>query len=215
MFKKSIVTLLVGALAALVSADKGKMTFYWIAVERDESGSGAKDTWLKTCKGENIKKVTRHFAERIRMEGTGALEDGTLYNVECRSKCQYNTNDFSCFVKVPTNFKWGIGNNDNDLKPYISVANNKIGHGKTVVIEQLKGLALPGATKTKNHNGCVRVDDECGSCEQNSHFDFFVGRKKYYSTLDNALKKYESGDKIAIDYSVQSCTLLGYGVPLP
>ena len=166
------------------------MTFYWVTDERKHSGSGPLDTMLYNTAGKEIKKVTRKFAERIRMEGTGRLSDGRLLNVDDRSKCDYGTNNFKCFKDITKISDWGFGNRDNNLVPYISVASNVIGHGKLVEIKQLIGMPLPGTNNLK-HNGCFRVDDECGSCEQSTHvFDFFAGREEYYPPIENRLSKY-------------------------
>ena len=109
---RSFISLIsLAALVAVGSATKAKWTYYWNTFEKEESGSGAKDTWLKTCGGQNIKQVTRHYAERVHMEGTGKLENGKFVNLgDCLSKCNLAQGRFDCFeVMDASKYTWGIG----------------------------------------------------------------------------------------------------------
>jgi hypothetical protein len=199
------------------AAKQGKLTFYWVSDEKRDSGNGPLNTQLYTVKGKPIKKVTRKFAEKIRMEGTGRLSDGRLLNVWDRSKCNYNTNDFACFKDISSSSEWGVGNKGNNLVPYVSVASNTIPHGKTVEIKQFIGMPLPGTNNLK-HNGCFRVDDECGSCTTKQHvFDFFAAREQYYPPIEEKLAKHrvDGGSKVLLDYDVKPCQILNYPIPKP
>ena len=49
-------------IVATAAAKNAKWTYYWLCFESEESGSGSKNTWLKTCSGKNIAKVTNHYA---------------------------------------------------------------------------------------------------------------------------------------------------------
>ena len=148
-------------LAMNTLADKAKLTYYWIAIEKEESGSGSKDVQLRTCGGKDIKKVTRHFAERAHMEGTARLDNGVLVNLgNCLNKCDLKKGKFDCFEILDGNkFLWGMGNRDNNIVPFVSVAHNSLKYGTTVEIKQFKGLTLAGTNGAK-HNGCVVVHDE-------------------------------------------------------
>ena len=146
-------------------------TYYWVAHESEESGSGAKDTNLLTCKGAVIAKVTKHYAERVRMEGTGRLQDGRMVNLDC--DCG---SSFKCFAEIKDTKKyyWGIGENDNALVPFVSVASNMYTVGTILKITELVGKVMPG-TGGQKHNGCVRVDDESWSFDGNQ-LDFLAGK---------------------------------------
>ena len=52
---------------------KGRFTMYFIADQSCCPGTG---TALKTCKGQTLASVSRQYAEKIRLEGTGTLNDG-------------------------------------------------------------------------------------------------------------------------------------------
>jgi hypothetical protein len=197
-------------LAQLSLAKSAKWTYYYIAIEAEESGSGAKNTPLRTCGGKDIKTVTRHFAERAHMEGTARLTNGVLINLgDCDNKCKPKEGKFDCFEIVNgKKFTWGKGMKDNDMIPYVSVAANDIPYNTKIEVKQLKGLELPGTNGLK-HNGCVAVHDESWSFGS-QHIDFFVGREAYYLKIDKTLKEIEK-----IDYEIKNCQLLNYGVPSP
>jgi hypothetical protein len=72
--------------ASLVKSDKALLSLYSVASEAEESGNGVKDTWLRTCDGQDIVKVTKQFAELVRTDGKGRLEDGTLIYQACSCK---------------------------------------------------------------------------------------------------------------------------------
>ena len=190
-------------------ADKAKLTYYWIAIEKDESGSGSKNVPLRTCDGKDIKKVTRHFAERAHMEGTAQLDNGVLINLSnCLNKCDVKKGKFDCFQILDNKkYTWGMGNRNNDIIPFVSVAHNSLKHGTTVEIKQFKNMVLPGTNGLK-HNGCVVVHDE-GWSFGGQQFDFFVGREGYYKELDKKL------GLTNIDFTVKSCTPGKYPVPSP
>ncbi len=148
------------------------------------------------------------------MEGTGILADGRTLNVMCRKQCNYN-NEFDCFGVLPKSQAWGLGSKSNPLMPLASVAVNKKSKnliGKTIVVDEFKGLKLPNG---QTHNGCVSVDDECPSC--GSHiFDFFAAKKSYSDQLYRSLGKYcinncKNG-LIGITYEVKQCKPLKYKV---
>jgi len=175
--QKAISMISMASLMFLTSAARnGKWTYYWICFESDESGSGPKNTDLKTCDGKTIATVTSHYAERVRMEGTGKLEDGRVVNL---GDCDCGQG-FSCFSSFDDKkYPWGMGDNENPLYPYTSVASNDYSVGTLLYVKQIDGLELPG-TGGQKHNGCVSVDDKAWSFGSN-HLDFFVAKEKYYN----------------------------------
>jgi hypothetical protein len=79
----SILLLSLTTFATFSTADRALMTLYSVASEAEESGLGPRDAWLRTCDGENIALVTREFAEKVRLDGKGRLEDGSLIHQAC------------------------------------------------------------------------------------------------------------------------------------
>ena len=134
------------------------------------------------------------------MEGTGRLKDGRMVNLEC--DCGSGFNCFS-LIKDTQKFYWGIGGNDNALQPYTSIASNMHSVGTTIMIEELKGVTLPG-TNGQKHDGCVRVDDESWSFDK-GQFDFFVGRYPFYQGLDKLNLDF-------VHFTKSSCTPKTYKV---
>jgi len=139
---KAVSMIAMASLMLLTQASRhGKWTYYWICFESDESGSGPKNTNLKTCNGHTIATVTRHYAERVRMEGTGKLMDGRVVNL---GDCDCG-DGFSCFESYdPRKYPWGIGANDNPIFPYTSVASNDYAVGTHLYVKQIDGISLPG-----------------------------------------------------------------------
>eukprot|EP00347_Sterkiella_histriomuscorum_P009284 403341798 len=193
--RKAITLMALSALYATTAlANHGDLTYYWICYEADESGSGGKNTWLKTCDGNNIAKVTRHYAERVRVEGTGKLQDGRVINL---SGCDCG-DGFSCFDEIDQNrYPFGIGGSSNPIYPYSSVAANDFPIGTTLMIQQFQGVVMP-RTGGQRHNGCVRVDDRGWGFGSN-HIDFFVAQEKNYHNIDDQLQI------TSVDYYQTSC----------
>ena len=81
--------------AMQATSTKVKWTYYWVAHESEESGTGAKDTQLKSCSGQVIATVTNHYAKRAQMEGTGRLSSGKMVNLNC--DCGKG---FNCFAPI-------------------------------------------------------------------------------------------------------------------
>jgi hypothetical protein len=202
--RKAITYATMGAvLACNVAAKHAKWTYYWITLESEESGSGSKNTSLKTCNGKTIAKVTKHYAERVRMEGTGKLNDGRVINL---GDCDCD-DGFSCFEAYdPRKYPWGIGSHDNPILPYTHVAANDHKVGTRLYIPKLDGKRLPGANQA--HNGCVEVGDK-GWSFGSKHLDFFVGKQSYYNKLDKVL------GFNSVDYEVSDCQPKVYGVTIP
>ncbi|RUP47560.1 hypothetical protein BC936DRAFT_145590 [Jimgerdemannia flammicorona] len=162
--------------------DGGKITFtqYWIPKEgtkdMDNNGNpltltGPKTEALKTGNGDLIADVDKNTYDKCHMEGTCLVDGGKLVNL-------VDSNTYE--VVSASQFPWGLGNWDNALEPFVSVASNDWPRGSTAVVKELIGRKLPNG---KVHNGCVRVDDKgwsFGSCQ----FDFFVLEFEWYSQMN-------------------------------
>ena len=201
--RKALSLMVLSALyAATAVADNAKLTYYWITFESDESGSGPKDTKLQTCSGQTIASVTYHYADRVRMEGTGKLNDGRVVNIggcDCGS-------GFRCFdVYDPRKYPWGIGSANNAIYPFSSVANNDYKVGTKLYVKAFDGFKLPGGQR---HNGCFEVGDKGWGLGHN-HIDFFAGREKYYHSIANVL------NRDTVDYQVSNCQVQRYQVSFP
>ncbi|KAI9243664.1 hypothetical protein BDA99DRAFT_529974 [Phascolomyces articulosus] len=165
-----------------------KLTMYWIPKEGDQDMlnngkvvklTGSKTRSLKTNQGKTIAKVSSVTYEKFQMEGTGLLKSGTMVNLG------ENNNVFMKLNRNKT--PYGLGDSNNALEPYVSVASNDMKRGTKLYIKELDGLKLPdGGT----HNGCVRVDDK-GWSFSGCQLDWFVLRYDSYKTLVNKL-----GDKV-------------------
>ncbi len=109
--RKSAFLLIASSLLLLsVSAtSKAKLTYYWLCMESEESGSGSKNTVLGTCSGKKIATVTSHYAERVWTEGSGKLNDGRVINLgDC--DCDHENGDYNCFTLLDkSKYPWGIG----------------------------------------------------------------------------------------------------------
>ena len=93
---KILTITLLALLNLTVYSSTVKWTYYAICFEGEESGSGKKDTTIGTCGGKAIAKVTRHYAERVHMEGTGKLLDGRVINID-GCDCDDKKGNFNCF----------------------------------------------------------------------------------------------------------------------
>lgn len=125
------------------------------------------------------------------MEGTGLLENGVMVNLDSGK---------DKFQKVNRNKSpYGLGENDNSLVPWVSVASNDIKKGTKLYIKELDGVKLPDG---ETHNGCVRVDDEGWSFD-GCQLDFFVLQYSAYRTLENKLP-----DKVTVQQ--KSCKIKNY-----
>lgn len=104
------------------------------------------------------------------MEGTGLLKSGVLVNV--------GSSDTVFEVVDRKIHPFGLGNDDNNIYPFTSVASNDLPQGTRLYIKILDGLKLPSG---QVHNGCVRIDDT-GDSFSGCQLDFYVfGRSKDFN----------------------------------
>ena len=157
-----------------------QLTYYWISDE-DEFSCSSPDTDLRSCAGVLIATVCQNFAESARMEGTAHLSDGRSINI---GSCSCN-GGFSCFMLLDEAFPWGMGNRNNPLQPFYSIATDTgfLPSGTKVYSPDIKGLALPADLGGGLHNGCMEAADVGGGIN-GAHIDFFVGRKLWYQQTD-------------------------------
>lgn len=188
------------AIGSCYTNGKAVISYYWIPKEGDvdlnDKGktvtlTGKKNKKLKDKNKKKIATVAKKFRKKIRMEGTGLLENGQLINLGTSKKI-FMELDRS---KTP----YGVGSTGVALVPFVSVASNDIKIGKTLYVEELDGVKLPNGEK---HNGCVRVDDESwsmGGCQ----IDFFALQFTAYQSLYKSISS-----KVTV--TEKSCSVKSY-----
>ena len=177
--------------------NKTYLTNYWIPKEntKDVLNNG-KEVYLVDNEDKNIrnidnkviKSVSKITYQKCQMEGT-CLLDNILINLDS------NRNTFKIVDR--NKYPYGLGSNNNPLKPFVSVASNDIKIGTTLLIKELINIKLPNGMI---HNGCVRVDDKGWSFDE-CQLDYFV--VGYYFYVNMNITKY-------VTVSIQSCEILDY-----
>ncbi|ORZ01800.1 hypothetical protein BCR43DRAFT_522576 [Syncephalastrum racemosum] len=176
------------------------LTQYWIPKQGDKDMlndgkvvtlKGSKNKALKDNHGKTIAKVSKVTYEKFQMEGTGLLKNGVMVNLDSGKDKFAKVNR----AKSP----YGLGENDNSLVPWVSVAANDLKRGTKLYVKELDGVKLPDG---ETHNGCVRVDDEGWSFD-GCQLDFFVLQYSAYRTLENKLP-----DKVTVQQ--KNCKIKNY-----
>lgn len=154
-----------------------QVTYYWMAEARDKGPATVSIYKRKTCK--QLAKVSKSFAHRLALEGTGKLRDGRVVNTAGSCKCGSSP----CFFVVKKSKKWGVGVGKRPLVPYRSVAVDPgiVPVGTMLYIPQLDGLTMPGHAPYGGfvHDGCVRADDRGGNVN-GKQLDLFMGKRSHY-----------------------------------
>ena len=151
---------------------------------------GAKYT-LDSKDGGSLAKVDAYTWDACYCEGTCQLGSGT-YNLVSENK--------QTFMK--TDARYGLGSKGKSLVPFVSVtADKSFPHDTTLFIKNLKGSKLPNG---KTHNGCVRVDDNCGDGCGAKHLDLHVGTYAFYKAANG---RYQGQS----DVTKSDCEILEYG----
>ena len=154
-----------------------QVTYYWMAEARDKGPATVPIYRRKTCKP--LAKVSKSFAHRLTLEGTGKLRDGRVVNTAGACKCDSSP----CFFVVKKSKKWGVGVGKRPLVPYRSVAVDPgiVPVGTMLYIPQLDGLTMPGHAPYGGfvHDGCVRADDRGGNIN-GKQLDLFMGKRSHY-----------------------------------
>jgi 3D (Asp-Asp-Asp) domain-containing protein len=173
-----------------------QLTFYWLAFEDDfaepastvpagnKRAPASPSTWVElyTPQGYFIARVPEKFAWSLRMEGSGVMLDGRIYNFAGPCRYGYGT----CFTQVDVSeFPFGRGAGMRALMPFKSVAVDPrlIKLGEPLYLPELDGVLLPDGSI---HDGCVRADDVGGAIKQR-HMDFFAVTYSNYRLLIDQL----------------------------
>jgi 3D (Asp-Asp-Asp) domain-containing protein len=160
------------------SLGKFKLTYYWVAQE----GNGRKNTTIRDKRYKPIAKVTRKFARRLRLEGSGQLRDGRLVTTAGGCKC-----GSACYwVAKDKKYRFGAGVSHRPLSPFRSIAvdTKLVSIGQTLYVPELDGLTMPGPAPYGGfvHDGCLIADDRGGGV-RGRKIDFFAARKSHYRSL--------------------------------
>ncbi|CAO3676115.1 unnamed protein product [Umbelopsis vinacea] len=179
---------------------KAVFTQYWIPKEGSKdmlndgtivSLTGPARYSLRTSSGKLIAKVSKTTYEKFQMEGTGLLKSGVLVNV--------GSSDTVFEVVDRKKHPFGLGNNDNNIYPFTSVASNDLPQGTHLYIKILDGLKLPSG---QVHNGCVRIDDT-GDSFSGCQLDFYVLEFPFYEKLQDKLPDH-------VNVVAKNCKLFNY-----
>jgi 3D (Asp-Asp-Asp) domain-containing protein len=158
-----------------------RITFYWMAMERQDDDAQAREVVLLDRACEPLAEVTRDFAARLALEGTGRLSDGRIINVAGACDCES-----ACYYLPRPHKRWGVGVARRPLAPFRSVAVDPrhVAIGQLLYVPELDGLTMPGRRPYGGfvHDGCVIADDRGGNIV-GQQLDFFTGRRAYYNAL--------------------------------
>lgn len=156
-----------------------RLTFYWMATERRDRRQIT--LYRRSCRP--IARVSRRFASRLVMEGTGALLDGRTVNVAGRCRCGFSP----CFSVLGAGERWGVGVGDRPLTPYRSVAVDPrvVPIGTHLYIRELDGVHIPGRPPWGGfvHDGCVVADDRGGGVRGHQLDLYALGRGAWLTLM--------------------------------
>lgn len=152
-------------------------TFYYSKVLKDTKNSY--DIPLLDMEGKRLGPTLKQSDWCLAgIEGTACI-DGVVYNYAGSTGKSQTT----CSLKNTEKVRWkispfpfGIGNKNNPLEPYVSIATDQsiIPFGSTVYIEAAVGSKYTVNGVEKVHNGYFRADDVGGAIKGN-HIDVFIG----------------------------------------
>ena len=174
-----------------------QLTFYWLAFQEDFLGPvgsvpagnrrapAAARTWVELYSREGyfMARVPERFAWSLRMEGSGVMQDGRIFNYNGPCNYGYGT----CFQQVDvTQFPYGRGAGMRPLIPFKSVAVDPrvFALGETLYLPELDGVLLPDGSL---HDGCVRADDVGGAIKRRKMDFFVVTYANYRAVIDQLL----------------------------
>jgi 3D (Asp-Asp-Asp) domain-containing protein len=173
-----------------------QMTFYWLAFQDDfldrvgsvpagnRRAPVGERTWVElyTREGYFMARVPERFAWSLRMEGSGVMSDGRIFNFSGPCNYGYGT----CFQQINVvEAPFGRGAGMRPLIPFKSVAVDPrvIRLGETLYLPELDGVPLPDGSI---HDGCVRADDVGGAIKKRK-MDFFVVTFSNYRAVSEQL----------------------------
>ncbi len=161
-----------------------EFTYYWVTEESAFGGANTAKLYDNNCN--TLATVSQGFANAIKLEGTGRLNDGRVLNYWGACNCSNSP----CYFEVDASHPWGHGVQNRALSPYRSVAvdKNVVAYGTMLYIAKLDGVQMPGDAPWGGfvHDGCVSADDT-GSAINGKHLDFFAARKPDYLSLNGVL----------------------------
>ncbi len=171
------------------------MTYYWTYNYEDEPVGTPSDPQvdLQTVKGDVIATVSKPLAERISMEGSGFLPDGTLINLANG----FDWPNARFFVVDPQIAPWGYDSQGGALIPWKSIAvdPNIIPLNSDVYIKELDGVKLPD---NSTHNGWFKAVDTSHSFN-GKWLDIFSGTYPNYQYMVSILNGL---DKVSVTHSI-------------
>lgn len=173
-----------------------QLTYYWVAAEK--SDDGPRNVALRDRRCKTIARVSRSFARRLRLEGTGKLQDGRTVNIGGACRCGDR-----CYVVVGPETPFGLGVKGRALAPFRSVAAPRhLPIGTVLYLPELDGLTVPGAPPHGGfvHDGCVVADDRGGNV-RGRQLDLFTGKHPIY----RAFHRHHRIDRITVYAGAERC----------
>jgi 3D (Asp-Asp-Asp) domain-containing protein len=178
-------------------------TFYWMEFEADYPGP--QDTPLAGRDCQPLATVSKAFADRVCVEGTGRLTSGSLLNLSGTCACGYPCPDTGvsvCFFGTPEkSAHWGYGSNGNPLVPLrsLAIAGDVLPRGTVLYIPEWNGVQMPEADGIGGfeHDGCFRIDD-IGYGIEGRHYDLYTGTSNLWQELE-ALRPTNSSSTVYRD----------------
>jgi hypothetical protein len=192
------------------------ITNYWVASEGDSYLMDCGSSKPKKSESKNIHKQEVVLGSApggkkypLRGKNGERLVDVDAYTWDacyCEGTCRIGSKTFNLLSEnkqtfMKTDAPYGLGSKGNHLTPFVSVtADGSFPHGTTLFVNNIKGATLPNG---KIHNGCVRVDDNCGDGCGSKQLDLHVGTYDLHTQLKGRLQGKS-------DVTKQSCDILDY-----
>lgn len=165
---------------APVSVGWFDVTFYWVA-EEDPTEKQRKVLYDRTCRP--LAKVSRSFARKIAMEGTGRTRDGRTLNIAGHCRCKRQRR---CYSETSLDKPWGLGVAKTPLAPFRSIAVDPdiMPFGTALYVPALDGVRMPGEPPWGNfvHDGCLLAADRGGNV-RGHQIDIFAGTRSHFLSL--------------------------------
>jgi 3D (Asp-Asp-Asp) domain-containing protein len=155
---------------------------------------GAADTLLHGGNCQPLATVPQAFADRLCVEGSGRLQNGSLLNLSGTCSCGYHCSETGvavCFFRAGAEAPvWGYGSDGNPLIPLRSLAIEEgiVAHGTRLYIPEWDGVEIPASRGLGGfvHDGCFRVDD-IGYGVEGRHYDLYAGTVELWRELEELL----------------------------
>jgi hypothetical protein len=190
-----------------------RFTYYWVAAQGGQQAEPATRV-LRDRHCKPIATVSKNFAAKVELEGTGLLDDGRTLNAAGRCRCGR-----PCYKVAAPEVRWGLGILNRPLSPFRSVAvdRRRVQVGRWLYVEELDGVTMPGSAPWGGfvHDGCVLADD-IGGRVRGRQLDFFAGRRDFYRLVagQRRIGRVTVHDGTARCTAAQAARLLGFAVDL-